>query len=132
MIGIDEGQFFEDLATFSEAAANSGKIVIISALDGDFLRKPFGCVCDLIAMAEHVIKLKAVCMMCQRDAAFSRRLTNEDKREVIGGADKYIAVCRRCYNAEVNVTPQKKKRSVGTMSHVSPQGIRFVNNSFVA
>jgi thymidine kinase len=138
VIGIDEGQFFIDLLPFCEQAANNGKIVIVSALDGDFLRKPFGSVCDLIPLAEHVVKLKAVCMMCQRDAAFSRRLTTEQQTEVIGGADKYIAVCRKCYNMSVDLSPQKKKRSIESNNEVkneatnqkrpSPKPIRFVEN----
>lgn len=97
VIGVDEGQFFPDIIPFCEDLANAGKIVIVSALDGDFLRKPFGSVCDLIPLAEHIVKLKAVCMICQRDAAFSKRITNESQTELIGGSDKYIAVCRRCY-----------------------------------
>ncbi|MNE65744.1 Thymidine kinase [compost metagenome] len=139
ILGIDEGQFFPDLLPFAEFAANEGKVVIVSALDGDFLRKPFGSVCDLIPLCEHVVKLKAVCMVCQRDAAYSRRITNEEQTEVIGGSDKYIAVCRRCYNTEnVELTPQKKRRTNATTpggsvisGHVpqaSPKAIRFLDS----
>jgi len=97
VIGIDEGQFFPDLVSFAEEAANLGKIVIVSALDGTFQRKPFGSVLDLIPMSESVVKLNAVCMQCQQDAAFSLRTSDESSVEVIGGADKYHAVCRKCY-----------------------------------
>ena len=97
VIGIDEGQFFPDLLPFCESAANAGKVVIVSALDGTFQRKTFGHVCDLIPMAESIMKLTSVCMLCQRDAAFSLRTTAETETEVIGGSDKYLAVCRRCY-----------------------------------
>lgn len=97
VIGIDEGQFFPDLLLFCEEAANHGKIVIVSALDGTFQRKSFGQVCELIPLAESVMKLHSVCMICQRDAAFSLRTTSEMETEVIGGQDKYIAACRRCY-----------------------------------
>jgi len=74
-----------------------GKVVIIAALDGDFRREPFGQVCQLIPKAENIVKLKAVCMFCQRDAVFSCRITRETETEVIGGVEKYMACCRRCY-----------------------------------
>ena len=83
---------------FCEKAANLGKIVIIAALDGTFQRKPFGKVLNLVPCSESVTKLSAVCVLCQDDAAFSVRLSNETAVEVIGGADKYIAVCRTCYH----------------------------------
>lgn len=99
VIGIDEGQFFPDIVEFCETVANAGKIVIVAALDGTFQRRPFGHVLELIPLAEDVVKLKAVCMSCQGDAAFSKRLGSEMEVELIGGADKYVAVCRSCYHA---------------------------------
>eukprot|EP01094_Clydonella_sp_ATCC50884_P003259 TRINITY_DN12512_c0_g1_i1.p2 TRINITY_DN12512_c0_g1~~TRINITY_DN12512_c0_g1_i1.p2 ORF type:complete len:188 (+),score=69.27 TRINITY_DN12512_c0_g1_i1:3-566(+) len=99
VIGIDEGQFFPDLNEFCEKWANEGKVVIVAALDGTFQRKPFGRVMELVCMAESVTKLNAVCMLCQRDAAFTLRLSKETEVEVIGGADKYIAACRSCFHA---------------------------------
>ena len=53
---------------------------------------------DLVPLAESVVKLKAVCMVCYGDAAFTKRLGDETEIEVIGGADKYMSVCRSCYN----------------------------------
>ena len=97
VIGIDEGQFLPDLVECCEKLANEGKIVIVAALDGTFQRKPFGSILDLIPMAETVIKLKAVCMKCYADAAFTKRTVDSEKVELIGGADKYMAVCRSCY-----------------------------------
>ncbi|KAG2374781.1 hypothetical protein C9374_010525 [Naegleria lovaniensis] len=111
VIGIDEGQFFPDLVDFCEAAANGGKIVIVSALDGTFQRKPFGDVLRLIPMAESVVKLKAVCMVCCKDAAFTKRITDEQQTEVIGGSDKYIAVCRECFMTR-NTPYTKKNKSI--------------------
>ncbi|KAL9642486.1 hypothetical protein ABK040_011053 [Willaertia magna] len=110
VIGIDEGQFFPDLIEFCEAAANGGKIVIVSALDGTFQRKPFGDVLQLIPLAESIVKLKAVCMVCGNEAAFSKRLTDEQQTEVIGGSDKYIAVCRKCYMTRKTPYAIKKKK----------------------
>ena len=64
VIGIDEGQFFPDLVNFCEKMANAGKAVIVAALDGTFQRKGFPTVMELIPLAEHVVKLNAVCMVC--------------------------------------------------------------------
>jgi thymidine kinase len=97
VIGIDEGQFFPDIVEFCEDMANDGKTVIVAALDGTFQREPFGSILNLVPLAESVIKLKAVCMLCYNDAAFTKRLGGEKEVEVIGGADKYMAVCRTCY-----------------------------------
>jgi len=105
VVGIDEGQFFPDTVAWAEEMANRGKFVVVAALDGTFQRKPFGDILSLIPLAENVIKLNAVCMNCFGDAAFSKRITLADgeKVEVIGGADKYMAVCRGCYHSDVRV-----------------------------
>eukprot|EP00456_Euglypha_rotunda_P016520 TRINITY_DN15474_c0_g1_i2.p1 TRINITY_DN15474_c0_g1~~TRINITY_DN15474_c0_g1_i2.p1 ORF type:complete len:242 (+),score=20.43 TRINITY_DN15474_c0_g1_i2:108-833(+) len=101
VVGIDEGQFFSDVVEFSETMANQGKVVIVAALDGTFERKPFGSILNLIPLAEQVIKLSAVCMICNEEAAFTKRLSEETKVEVIGGQDKYISTCRRCFVIKV-------------------------------
>lgn len=98
IIGIDEGQFFPDIVEFSEELANNGKIVIIAALDGNYLRGPFNRILEIIPLAEHVTKLKAVCMKCQGDASFTKRTINSSEIELIGGAEAYISVCRKCYH----------------------------------
>lgn len=89
--------FFPDIVEFSEEMASLGKTVIVAALDGTFQRKAFGAVLQLVPLAESVVKLNAVCMHCFKDAAFTKRLGEETKVEVIGGAEKYMAVCRDCY-----------------------------------
>lgn len=99
VVAIDEGQFFADLVEFSEMCANAGKIVIIAALDGDFRRKPFGRVLELIPMAERIDKLTAVCTRCCSDAAFTQRTVASTEIELIGGAESYRPVCRACFNA---------------------------------
>jgi hypothetical protein len=91
---------------FAEEMANLGKTVIVACLDGTFQRKPFGRVLELLALAESVTKLSAVCMLCQANAAFSKRIGSETAVEVIGGADKYVAVCRACYFADQAPLPQ--------------------------
>jgi len=105
VIGIDEGQFFGDIVGWCETMANKGKIVVVAALDGTFQRKPFCDILSLVPLAENVTKLSAVCMNCFQDAAFSKRISSVDgeKVEVIGGADKYMAVCRSCYFSGVKV-----------------------------
>eukprot|EP00299_Pterocystis_sp_00344_P011280 c5227_g1_i1.p1 GENE.c5227_g1_i1~~c5227_g1_i1.p1 ORF type:complete len:204 (-),score=43.61 c5227_g1_i1:72-629(-) len=104
VIGIDEGQFFPDVVEFVDEMALAGKIVIVAALDGTFQRQPFGAILDLIPRAEDVIKLTAICHSCGADAPFSRRLGLETQVEVIGGAEKYVAACRKCY---LHPSPEK-------------------------
>jgi thymidine kinase len=101
VIGIDEGQFFPDLKAFCEEMANSGKIVIVAALDSDYRREEFLGVCSLIAKAEKVSKLTSVCHLCKDDASFTARLSEETELKVIGGMDKYRPVCRPCH-ASIN------------------------------
>eukprot|EP00727_Mastigamoeba_balamuthi_P012379 m51a1_g7764 putative thymidine cytosolic (443) ;mRNA; f:129480-132040 len=103
VIGIDEGQFFPDVVEYSEAQANAGKLVIVSALDGTYQRRPFGRVLELVPLAESVVKLSAVCLVCRAEAAYTLRLGTETELEVIGGADKYIPVCRACHLRRANV-----------------------------
>jgi len=97
VIGIDEGQFFDDLIPFAEEMANRGKVVIVAALDGTYQRLPFGSVTSLMPLCERVDKLSAICVHCARPAAFTKRLSLETELVSIGGADKYEAVCRRHY-----------------------------------
>lgn len=102
VVGIDEGQFFPDIAEFCEEQANLGKIVIVAALDGNFRREPFGEIYKLIPLCEEVRKLNAVCMNCHdSDAHFSKKIYFENQNTStdidIGGEEKYMAVCRGCY-----------------------------------
>jgi len=128
VIGIDEGQFFPDVVQWSEKMANLGKFVVVAALDGTFQRKPFGDILSLVPLSETVTKLNSVCMNCFGDAAFSKRITAEDdeKVEVIGGADKYMAVCRACFHhdgVKVAVSPRlpsKTKSFSHSEEFVSP------------
>jgi len=126
VIGIDEGQFFSTVVEFAEKMANLGKIVIVACLDGTFQRKPFGRVLELIPVAESVTKLNSVCMRCYNEAAFTKRLGSETEVEIIGGADKYIAVCRRCFNSKDSaplpspIRECKRKRKESTSMMVTP------------
>ncbi|TMS38719.1 hypothetical protein L596_005379 [Steinernema carpocapsae] len=98
VIGVDEGQFFEDIVTNAEALANLGKTVIIAALDGDFRREPFPVIARLYSLSEKVDKLTAVCRKCSYFASFTARTKPLDEVEVIGGVEMYEAMCRQCYN----------------------------------
>jgi len=99
VILINEGQFFDDLFEVVSEMVNSGKQVYVCGLDGDFERKKFGSILDLIPICDKVTKLNARCVMCTNNcpAIFSKRLTNETKQTVIGSSN-YIAVCRSCYD----------------------------------
>lgn len=89
--------------------ANAGKTVIVAALDGTFQRKAFGVILNLVPLAESVVKLNAVCMGCFREAAYTKRLGTEKEVEVIGGADKYHAVCRLCYFRKAQGPPDTRE-----------------------
>ena len=96
IIGIDEVQFFRKSVNIIQELANSGKVIICAGLDADYQGNPFKRTIRLIPLAEEVKKLKAVCMKCSLDASFTARISKETDIEVIGGSDKYIAVCRKC------------------------------------
>ncbi|XP_048871503.1 thymidine kinase, cytosolic [Brienomyrus brachyistius] len=119
VLGIDEGQFFPDTVQFCEEMANQGKTIIVAALDGTFQRKAFGNILGLIPLAESVVKLNAVCMQCFKEAAYTKRLGDEKEVEVIGGADKYQAVCRTCYGGLV----AEKENSTPWRDDTPPQAL---------
>jgi len=102
VICVDEGQFQHPLVEFCDRHASQGRIVVVSALDSDAERRPFGEVCDLVPKAEFVTKLSAVCMVCHvADASSTKRLVASEAIELIGGADLYEARCRGCWDAPV-------------------------------
>lgn len=99
-VGVDEGQFFEDLPEWCDARAFEGRRVIVAALDGTYARRPFGRVGELLPLCECVAKLQGVCMVCRcRPSAFSQRLVAGREEILIGGSEKYRSVCRHCYSA---------------------------------
>lgn len=99
VIGLDEAQFFdESIVSVCDALANAGKRVIIAGLDLDYLGKPFGCMPQLMAIAEYVTKVHAICMVCGEVASHSYRLSESNERVLLGETDLYEARCRRCFN----------------------------------
>jgi thymidine kinase len=98
VIGIDEAQFFDDdLPQVSQQLASQGKRVIIAGLDMDFEGRPFGPVPDLMAMAEFVTKVHAICMKCGAIASYSYRLTENTEKVMLGEKTEYEARCRSCF-----------------------------------
>ncbi len=101
VVGIDEGQFFDDhLPTVCAHLANLGKRVIVAGLDMDYRGVPFGPMPELLAIAERVHKINAICARCGAPAAYTQRLTESTERVVVGAADVYEARCRRCHEPE--------------------------------
>lgn len=95
VIGIDEAQFFSDLVDFVREALAAGKKLVVAALSGTFEQRAFGHTLELVPLADAVDLLTAVCTRCGAAAPFTRRRDQSDATTVvIGGADKYEAVCR--------------------------------------
>ena len=104
MIGIDEAQFFPDLASFCIEMANMGKIVYVAALSGTFDRKSFPEVAKLFPQFDKIIGCNAVCVRCHDNASTSHRKSDNTAEVVSGGADKYEDICRTCYNFANNIS----------------------------
>lgn len=98
VILINEGQFFPDLFEFVVNLLKDDKKIYVCGLDGDFERKKFGTILDLIPLCDKVTKLTSLCSLCKNGKAgiFSMRLTNEKEQTVVG-SENYIPVCRECY-----------------------------------
>ena len=98
VVGIDEGQFFSgDLVFVVAGLANRGVRVIVAGLDQDYLGRPFEPMPQLMAVAEYVDKMLAICMRCGAPANRSQRLVAAKGRVVVGGSDEYEARCRACF-----------------------------------
>lgn len=99
VILINEGQFFADLYDIVIDMLKNNKKVYICGLDGDFERKKFGQILDLIPLCDKIRKLTSLCSICKdgTPGIFSMRLTNEKDQTVVG-SDNYIPVCRNCYD----------------------------------
>ena len=101
VVGIDEVQFFDDaLPRICGHLANLGKRVIVAGLDMDYRGVPFGPMPELLAIAEEVHKIHAICASCGAPAAYTQRLIESDERVVVGATGVYEARCRRCHEPE--------------------------------
>ena len=109
VVGIDEAQFFDDsLIEVVQTLANRGIRVIIAGLDTDFLGKPFGPMPALMAVAEDIQKVHAICVKCGSPANHSHRLSASDELVVLGETDIYEPLCRHCYNAAIQSEKDKQ------------------------
>lgn len=102
VVAIDEAQFFgPEIVHVAQKLANSGKRVIIAGLDTDFRGEPFGSMPELMAIAETVSKLRAICMVCQDEACRTQRLVNgkparyDEPIVIVGASEMYEARCRK-------------------------------------
>jgi thymidine kinase len=98
VILINEGQFFDDLYDVVYDMLRNKKIIYICGLDGDFERKKFGQILDLIPVCDNITKLASLCSICKNGTPgiFSMRISNEKEQTIIG-SENYLPVCRNCY-----------------------------------
>ena len=103
VVGIDEAQFFDiSIVDVCVKLADDGIRIVIAGLDMDFMGKPFGPVPALLAIAEFVTKVHAICMRCGNLAQYSFRKSEEEKIVLLGEKNLYEPLCRNCFNAALN------------------------------
>jgi len=108
IIVLDEAQFFgQELISFCQSAKDEGKVVLVCGLDMDYNRKPFGYMGELMAIADSVTKLTAICA-CGKDAQYTKKIGGDKTRQVEIGDQCYIPCCADCYS---NRTKKKVLRS---------------------
>lgn len=98
VVGIDEGQFFDnELVDVANTLAQRGVRVIIAGLDQDYTGQPWEPMPQLLAIAEYITKTHAICMKCGQPANYSQRTFESEERVAVGASDKYEARCRMCF-----------------------------------
>ena len=98
VVGIDEGQFFDnELVNVANELAQRGVRVIIAGLDQDYTGKPWEPMPQLLAIAEYITKTHAICMKCGQPANYTQRTVESEERVAVGGGDMYEARCRSCF-----------------------------------
>ena len=99
VVAIDEVQFFDEtIVKVCTIIADQGKSLILAGLDMDYRANAFGSMPALLTMADEVVKLNSVCTFCSGKARFSHRVSKDDGVVVLGEKDKYVPLCRSCYN----------------------------------
>ena len=102
VVAVDEAQFFDaDLVAVCNELANTGVRVIIAGLDMDFLGKPFGVIPQMLAIAEHITKVHAICVDCSAIANHSYRKTTDTTLVKLGEKEEYKALCRNCFSSKM-------------------------------
>jgi len=103
VVGIDEVQFFDnEIVSVAQKLSRQGKRVILAGLDMDFEGNPFEPMPSLMAIAEYVTKVHAICMKCGDLAAFSLRLSESKQKVMLGEKEAYEARCRKCFFEDKN------------------------------
>ncbi|GMQ80758.1 MAG: thymidine kinase [Rhodothermia bacterium] len=106
VVGIDECQFFDnDLIDVCRELAELGKRVIVAGLDQDYMGRPFDPIPQLMAIAEFVTKLHAICMVCGAPANHSQRLSGGNERVILGASETYEPRCRDCFDPSESKNP---------------------------
>jgi len=117
VIGIDEAQFLgESLLDACTQLADMGKRVMVAGLDTDYLGRPFEPIPRLLAIAEEITKLLAICVRCGNPAVHTQRLVASEELIVVGATGMYEARCRRCFDASLaheKIEAEKKTKSAG-------------------
>ncbi len=109
VVGIDEAQFLgEDVVEVCTKLANLGKRVIVAGLDTDYLGRPFEPMPRLLAVAEEITKLLAICVRCGNPAVHTQRLVESEELVVVGATGIYEARCRRCFEPNLALVQEKK------------------------
>jgi thymidine kinase len=99
VVGIDEAQFFDaEIVNVAQTLANKGIRVIVAGLDMDYSGRPFGPMPSLLAHAEFITKVHAICMQCGSIANYSYRKTRNNEQVLLGEKEAYEARCRACFN----------------------------------
>ena len=103
VVGIDEAQFFDNsIIEVCNTLAENGVRIIVAGLDMDFMGKPFGPMPALLAIAEFITKVHAICMRCGNLAQYSFRKSEDEQVVLLGEKNLYEPLCRNCYNAALN------------------------------
>lgn len=103
VVGIDEAQFFDySITDVCNKLADDGIRVLVAGLDMDFMGKPFGPMPALLAIAEYVTKVHAICVQCGNLAQYSFRKSADEQLVLLGEKDIYKPLCRHCYNEAIN------------------------------
>ncbi len=113
VVGIDEAQFIKgDLVTVCEDLANGGHRVIVAGLDLDYKGVPFEPMPHLMAVAEYVDKMLAICVICGNPADRSQRIVDSSNRVLVGESDAYEPRCRRCWDPD-DPSPRQERLPFG-------------------
>jgi thymidine kinase len=102
VVGIDEAQFFDNgLVEVCNILADRGIRIIVAGLDMDYRGRPFGPIPGLMAVAEYITKVHAICQRCGNLAQYSFRKSQDEQLVLLGEQDEYEPLCRKCYNKAV-------------------------------